>query len=70
LNIRRGFGLSSRLIHTAFLEEGIDVFCHDATTPSDQGARRILHIMLEGRGGTQLCLGLPFLDSCAEARVG
>ena len=70
LNIGSGFGLSSRLIHTAFLEEGIDVLCHDATTPSDQGARRILRIMLEGRGGTQLCLGLPFLDSCAEARVG
>ncbi len=57
LNIGRGFGLSGRLIHTAFLEEGIDVVCHGAMTPSGRGGKQIGAIMLEGQGGTQPYLG-------------
>ena len=57
LNIGRGFGLSGRLIHAAFLEEGIDFLCHGAMTPSGRGAKQIIVIMLEGRGGTQPYLG-------------
>jgi hypothetical protein len=57
LNIGRGFGLSGRLIYTAFLEEGIDVVCHGAMTPSGRGRKQIGAIMLEGRGGTQPYLG-------------
>src|SRR6185295_20334595 len=53
LNMGRGFGLSGRLIDSAFLEEGIDVVCHGAMTPSGRGGKQIGAIMLEGRGGTQ-----------------
>ena len=48
LNIGCGFGLSARLIHTAFFEEGLDVLCHGAMTPSGRGAKQISGIMLEG----------------------
>jgi hypothetical protein len=57
LNMGRGFGLSGRLVNSAFLEEGIDIFCHGAMTPSGRGAKHIMVIMLEGRGGTQPYLG-------------
>ena len=57
LNIGRGFNLSGRLIHPAFLEEGIDILCHGAMTPSGRGVRHNSVIMLEGSGGTQPYLG-------------
>ena len=87
LNIGNGFGLSGRLIHTAFLEEGIDVFCHGAMTPSGRqweanraslcwrGGEELNHTLVREkehagpRCGCRLLsgLGLPFLDSRAEA---
>src|SRR5207249_5096966 len=61
LNIGRGFNLSGRLIHAAFLEEGIDFLCHCAMTPSGRGAKQITVIMLEGQVGTQ-----PYLARSEE----